>query len=158
MKHVKSVIEGSMRRHVSRRIKLVLRTSPGDDRRHRDEVLDHELQRPLLVVRHRAAVAMDPGLRYHPALGRVGRPADAALDYAVCAGHRIVEQLVALHAYDFVDGEAERLLPRAVHPYDGMLRIMDDYDVVHEVQYHVHELFGVDVLLAPAHASETAVV
>jgi hypothetical protein len=101
---------------------------------------------------------MDPGLRYHPALGRVGRPADAALDYAVCAGHRIVEQLVALHAYDFVDGEAERLFPRAVHPDDGMLRIMDDYDVVHEVQYHVHELFGVDVLLAPAHASETAVV
>ena len=154
MKHVKSEIEGSMLRHVHRRIKLVLQSpSPaGDDRRYRYQVLDHELEGAVLVIRHGAAVALDAGLGYHPALGRVGGPSDAALDDAVRACHGVVEQLVALHADDVVDGAVERLLSRAVHPHHGVLGVVDDYDVVHEVQDHVHELFCVDVLLVSAHA------
>ena len=115
---------------------------------HGAEMLHHELELPVLEVRDGGAVAPDAGSGDDPALDAVGGAPDVGdVGHAVGAGHRVAEQLVALGPYDLVDGLPERLLARPVHPYDGVGGVMDDYDVVYDIQDHVHELLSVDLRL-----------
>ena len=115
------------------------------------EMLDDELQLAAVVVRHSTAVALDPGLGNDPAPDDVRGLSGVYLNHAVAACRGIPEERVALHPDDAVEVTSEGLLTRAVHPYNGVLGVVDDYDVVHEVEDHVHELLRIDILLVPRH-------
>ena len=113
-------------------------------------MLDHQLELALLVVGYGAAVAAHAGLGQRPPLGGGASGTDRGrqvVHTAVGTGCAVVEKRVARLPDDLFGTESECLLGGTVHPYHGVLRIMDNDDVIDGIKNHVHELLCVYVVL-----------
>ena len=109
------------------------------------EVLNHQLDLPVLHEGDRRAVVLLARTGDRPADSGTERTESGVADGAVAAGSRVPEEGVALLSDHLVGRDSERLLRRPVHPGDGVLRIVDDYDIVYHVEDDVHQLLSVDL-------------
>jgi hypothetical protein len=105
------------------------------------KMLDHELDLPALEIRYRSTGILCITSRYHAGLVAVHRRLHCD-DIAVRTACRATQETVALDAYDIVGGLVENLEGCTIHPYDRVLRIVDNYEVIYFIQDHVEQNIG----------------
>jgi hypothetical protein len=105
----------------------------------RYQVLDHQFHLSVFPVRHGTAGIAFVRSGYAADFVTAGGSAMHLYHFAVSAAGSSAEQTVTLDTQNFFGCFAERLQGCTVHPYDGVLGIVDYDQVVYLIQNHVQQ-------------------